>query len=131
MAADDDSLGGLLIIVVVLAVAGAAMIRVFGWNYIKGWLATGWSTTQARVELGGVEEHRIRYFTYYVARIDYSYCFNNENYSGYSERVFLRESSADRFVSSMKGQALFVRANPNRPERSALLRQDQPGGWPA
>jgi hypothetical protein len=60
MAADDDSLGGLLTIVVVLAVAGTAMIRVFGWNYIKGWLATGWSTTQARVELGSVEEHRIR-----------------------------------------------------------------------
>jgi len=37
MAADGDSLGGLLIVVIVLAVAAAAMIRVFGWNYVKGW----------------------------------------------------------------------------------------------
>jgi len=93
--------------------------------------ATGWSTTQARVEFGNVEQHRIRYFTYYVARIDYSYSYNNEYYSGYSERVFLRESSADRFVGIMKGKPIFIRANPSRPEKSALLKQDQPGGWPA
>jgi hypothetical protein len=113
MAADEDSLGGALIFVVaVLALAVVAMLRIFGWNYLKGWLATGWSTTQARVEFGSVEEHRIRYFTYYVARIDYSYSYNNEYYSGYSERVFLRESSADRFVASMKDKPIFVRANP-------------------
>ena len=130
MAVDDDSLGGLLIVAVILAVAGAAIIRVFGWNYVKGWLATGRSTTQGRVEFGSVEEHRVRYFNYYVARIDYSYSYNNEYYSGYSERVFLRESSADRFVASLKGQIVFVRANPSRPEKSALLKHDQPGGLP-
>lgn len=70
MAADEDSLGVLIFVVAVLALAAVAMLRIFGWNYIKGWLATGWSTTQARVEFGSVEEHRIRYFTYYVARID-------------------------------------------------------------
>lgn len=73
MTADDDSLIGLTILMIVLVIAAAAMIRVFGWNYIKGWLATGWSTTQWRVEFGNVEEHRVRYFNYYVARIDYSY----------------------------------------------------------
>ena len=131
MAAEDDSLGTLLLAAIVLAVAGAAMIRVFGWNYVKGWLATGWSTTPGRVEFGSVEEHRVRYLNYYVARIDYSYSFNNEYHSGYSERVFLRESSADRFVDKMKGQPIFIRAHPGRPEKSALLKQDQPGGWPA
>jgi hypothetical protein len=131
MAADDDSLSTLLMGAIVLAIAGAAMIRVFGWNYVKGWFATGWFTTQGRVEFGSVEQHRVRYFTYYVARIDYSYSFNNEYYSGYFERVFLRESSADHFVGKMKGQPIFIRANPGRPEKSALLKQDQPGGWPA
>ena len=94
-------------------------------------LASGWSTTQGRVEFGSVEERRTRYFSYYIARIDYSYSVNNEYYSGYFEKVFLRESSADMFVATMKGQMIFIRSNPHRPERSALLKQDQPGGWPA
>ena len=131
MAADDDPLGGLVFVMIVLGIAGAAIIRVFGWNYIKGWLATGWSTAQAHVEFGSVEEHRIRYFTYYVARIDYSYSYSNDYYSGYFERVFVRESSADNFVAGLKGKPIFIRANPSRPEKSALLKQDQPGGWPA
>jgi hypothetical protein len=68
---------------------------------------------------------------YYVARLDYSYAVNGEYFSGYIERMFFREGSADRFVATMKGQMVFVRSNPGRPERSALLKQDQPGGWPA
>ena len=35
------------------------------------------------------------------------------------------------FVATKKGQMIFVRSNPRRPDRSALLKQDQPGGWPA
>ena len=59
------------------------------------------------MEFGGVEEHRVRYLNYYVGRIDDSYSFNNEYYSGYSERVFLRESSAGRFGDKIKGQPIF------------------------
>src|SRR5579871_278499 len=69
------------ILLLFVAVAFAAAIRVFGWNYIKAVMASGWSMTQGRVEYGSVEEHRVRYFTYYIARIDYSYSFNNEYYS--------------------------------------------------
>jgi hypothetical protein len=65
-----------------------------------------------------------------VARIDYSYSVNNEYFSGYLERLFFLERSADRFVATMKGQMVFVRAHPTHPERSALLPQDQAGGWP-
>ncbi len=121
----------LFVLVLFLAIAFAAAIRVFGWNYVKAFVASSWLTTQGRVEFGSVEERRVRYFTYYIARIDYSYSVNNEYYSGYFERVFLRESSADKFVASMKEQPVFVRSNPRRPDRSALLGQDQPGGWPA
>jgi hypothetical protein len=119
------------VVLLFLAVAGAGAIRVFGWTYIKSLLASGWYTVQGRVEFGSVEEKRVRYFTYYVARLDYSYSVNNEYYSGYFERVFLRESSADRFVGTMKGQMIAVRSHPHRPERSAILKEDQPGGWPA
>lgn len=131
MSPDSDSQGNPLILVLILALAFAAAIRVFGWSYVKRILASGWYTTQGRVEFGSVEEHRVRYFNYYVARVDYSYSVNNEYYSGYFERVFLRESSADKFVTGMKNQSIFVRSHPTRPERSACLSQDQPAGWAA
>ena len=131
MASDPDLQANLTILILFVVIVAAIVGRVFAWHYLKGLLASGWSTIQGRVEFGSVEERRIRYITYYVARVDYSYAVNNDYYSGYFERVFFRESSADRFVSTLKGQPIFVRSNPNRPERSALLPQDQPGGWPA
>jgi hypothetical protein len=131
MSFDADSGSDLILLLFFIVVAAALVTRVLAWNYVKGFLASGWSMTQGRVEFGSVEERHIRYVKYYVARIDYSYSVNNEYYSGFFERVFLRESSADRFVATMKGQGIFIRSHPNRPERSALLQRDQPGGWPA
>jgi len=108
-------------------VAAVTMVRVFGWNYIKAVLASGWSTTPGRVEFGSVEQRQRQSITHYVARIDYSYSVNNTYYSGYFERLFLRESSADKFLADMKNQVIFVRSNPNRPERSAFLKQRAAG----
>jgi hypothetical protein len=107
------------------------LIRALAWNQVKSLLARGWLIHQGTVEFGSVEVRRSRYKDFYTARLDYSYTVNGEYYSGYLERLFFIESSADRFVASMKGQIVFVRSNPSRPERSALLRDDQPGGWPA
>lgn len=87
----------------------------------------GWYTIDGTVELGSVEEHEIRFISYYIARLDYSYSVNNEYYSGFCERTFLREKSADAFVAAIKGQKTLVRSHPNRPERSAVLKQDQIG----
>lgn len=113
-------------------IAGVLVLfRVLAWSYIKALLASGWYTIQGTAEMGNVEEHEIRFIRYYIARIDYSYSVNNEYFSGYFERTFLREGSADRFVARLKGQPVFVRAHPHQPERSAVLNQDQPGGWPA
>jgi hypothetical protein len=47
------------------------------------------------------------------------------------ERLFFREKLGDKFTETKKDQMAFVRANPGRPERSALFEHDQPGGWPA
>ena len=117
---------------ILILIAGVAVLfRVLAWNYVKALLASGWYILQGRVELGSVEEHEIRFISYYVARIDYSYSTNSEYYSGYFERMFLREGSADRFVAAMKGQPIVVRSHPHRSDRSAVLKQDQPGGWPA
>jgi len=117
--------------VVFVAALALFLIRSLAWNSIKRLFAGGWATSQGTVEFGNVEEHRTRYGRYYVARIDYSYSVSGEYYSGFLERLFFRESSADRFVGSMKGQMVFVRSNSNHPDRSALLKQDQPRGWPA
>ena len=131
MAFDGEPLRGLLFLFVCLVIAAAGLIRVFAWGHIKSLLASGWYTSQGRVEFGNIVERRVRYVSYYIATIHYSYSVHNEYYSGYFERVFLRESSADRFVATMKDKPVFVRSNPRRPDRSALLKQDQPGGWPA
>jgi len=131
MAIDDASLRGLIFLLIAVVAAAAGLIRIFAWSYFKNLLTAGWSVTQGRVEFGNVVEQRVRYFSYFVATIHYSYSVNNEYYSGAFERVFLRENSADRFVAGMKDQMIFVRSKPSRPDRSALLRKDQPGGWPA
>jgi Protein of unknown function (DUF3592) len=113
----------------VLIAAVLVLLRVLAWNYVRALLASGWHTIPGTVELGSVEEHEVRFISYYIARIDYSYSVNNEYYSGYFERTFIREGSAERFVAEMKGQMIQVRSHPQRPSQSAVLRQDQPGGW--
>lgn len=106
------------------------VIGSLAWNQVKTRLARGWLTHQATVESGSVEYRRTRHGNDDVARIDYSRPVNGEYFSGFLERIFFRES-ADKFVATMKGQIVFVRCNRSRPERSALLKQDRPGGWPA
>jgi hypothetical protein len=123
-APDDAPIRLPLLFLFALAIAAAGLIRLFAWNMVKGMMAGGWSTTQGRVEFGSVVEHRVRYF---VATIHYSYSVNNEYYSGNFERAFFREDSADRFAAGMKDQMIFVRTHPTRPEKSAVLKQDQPG----
>jgi Protein of unknown function (DUF3592) len=123
--------GDTIVNVLIVAVLTALAIRGLAWNYVKRLAAGGWTTGQGTIEFGSVEQRRTRYGSYYVARIDYSYSVNGEYFSGYLERVFIWESSADKFVAAMKGHSVFVRSNPSHPERSALLKEDQPGGWPA
>jgi hypothetical protein len=101
------------------------------WNYVKRSRARHWMTNHGRIELVSVEIRKIKYFRYYICRLDYSYSVHNDYHSGFMEKMFFRESSADKFAETMKDQMVFVRANPRKPERSALLADDQPGGWPA
>lgn len=118
----SHNLGDLLF----LLVATLIVARLAARNYIKSLWAMGWSREQGRVEMTSVTARHARYFNFYVARLDYSYTVKTEYYAGYFEKIYLREGAADDFVSSMKSQIIWVRSNPNRPERSALLLQDQP-----
>lgn len=94
-------------------------------------MAGSWYTTQGRVEFGNVEERHVRYFNYHIAGLDYSYSVNQEYYSSFFERLFLREGSAESFVAAMKGLPPFVRFPPHRPEKSAPAAAGSTGGWPA
>jgi hypothetical protein len=121
---------GVLPFLVIAGIFFFALRRIL-WNKANSLVAQGWPSNHGTIEFGSVQEQRTRYFTYYIARIDYSYSVNGEYFSGYKEKLFFRESSADKFVAPMKGLMVFVRANPQKPQRSALLPRDQPGGWPA
>jgi len=127
----DAPLRGLIFLLVALAIAAAGLIRVFAWSVVRGLMAGGCSTTQGCVEFGSVVEHRVRYISYFVATIYYSYSVNNEYHSGNFERAFLLEITANHFVKSIKDQMVFVRSNPDHREKSAVLKQDQPTTWPA
>jgi hypothetical protein len=82
MAFDDNSGSDFIVLLFFVLIAAVLATRILAWNYVKGLLASGWSMAQGHVELGGVEERHVRYITYYVARLDYSYSVNNEYYSG-------------------------------------------------
>ena len=100
------------------------------WSKARTLSARSWSTCQGKIEFGTVIERRTRYFSYYVAQLAYSYTTNGEYYSGYYEKVFLREKSADALCTSLKGKATFVRYKPNAPGTSTVLLEDQQSVWP-
>jgi hypothetical protein len=121
--------GDLVSVVVFALILSGAFLRVFAWQTVKRLLAGGWPTTQGRIEFHSVVPYRTRYKDFYIARLDYSYSVNSEYYSGYFEKAFVMERSADKFVASMNEQMLFIRYKSERPEKSALFVQDQPS-WP-
>ncbi|HEY6369529.1 MAG TPA: hypothetical protein VIX37_03045 [Candidatus Sulfotelmatobacter sp.] len=91
---DDIFTGVLLLGLILLAIRGLA------WNQMKALFARGWLPHQGTVEFGRVEERRARYKNLYITRVDYSYSVKGEYDSGYLERLFFLESSADRFVTA-------------------------------
>jgi hypothetical protein len=56
----------------ILIAAVLVLFRVLAWNSVRALLASGWYMIPRTVELGSVEEHEVRFISYYIARIDYS-----------------------------------------------------------
>jgi hypothetical protein len=122
----DDILG----ILVFVAVIGGLTVRGLAWNKVKAFGARSWPISQGRIESGRVVAQDARYFTYYVAQLAYSYSVSGEYYSGFYEKTFFREGSAQMFVDTLKGMPAFVRHKANSHHVSALLREDQHSVWP-
>ena len=123
---DADDLIAALLVVVGLAAA----IRGLPWNKIKSLGARSWPLNQGKIESTIVIEHHVRYFTYYQAQLAYSYTVDGEYYSGFYDKLFLREKSAQRFTDELKGKPAFIRSRSKTPEVSTLLKEDQQSVWP-
>jgi hypothetical protein len=121
-----DDIFGVLVLVGVAVVA----LRGLPWDKLKKLNARSWPICQGRIEFGTVIEHRTRYFSYYSGQLSYSYSVSGEYYSGFHDKLFFRESSAERFIAELKGKPTFVRHKPSNPEVSTILREDQQSVWP-
>ena len=115
---------------VLLAIAAAIALRVTLWQRIRAWGAQSWPISQGKTEFGTVIEHRTRYFSYYSAQMSYSYAAEGEYYSGFYEKVFFRESSAEKLIDQLKGRGTVVRHKRTSPAVSIILREDQQSVWP-
>jgi hypothetical protein len=122
----DDILG----ILVFVAVIGGLTVRGLAWNKVKAFGARSWPISQGRIESGRVVAQDARYFTYYVAQLAYSYSVSGEYYSGFYEKTFFREGSAQMFVDTLKGcRHLF--ATKRTPTMCLLCSaRDQHSVWP-
>jgi Protein of unknown function (DUF3592) len=59
----------------------------------------------------------------YVAHMLYSYSVRGDFYSGDDGRQFATEAGAQECVQSFKGQRVFIRYNPNKPDKSVLWKR--------
>jgi hypothetical protein len=123
---NTDDIFGALVLVGIVAVA----LRGLPWDRLKKLNARSWPTCQGRIEFGTVIEHRTRYFSYYSGQLSYSYSVSGEYYSGFHDKLFFRASSAERFITELKGKPAFVRHKPNRADVSTILKEDQQSVWP-
>ena len=92
----------------------------FKWRSAKG---RDWPSCQGHIESSKAYSHEQGV----TVRIGYSYSVNGEYYAGYFEEAFYSDAPADRLTAALKeGQEVTIRYNPNRPEKSLLLEEDQP-----
>jgi hypothetical protein len=81
----------------------------------RGWRS--WPIAEATIETAEVRVYR---GTYYVS-IGYSYAVNGSYTTGWEERMFSsRETEAEAYAASIRGQKAVIRFNPKNPERSRI-----------
>jgi hypothetical protein len=79
-----------------------------------------WPMLPARVERAEVHNED----TGYSVTLDYSYQVNGEFFSGFYEKRFKWRRFAEEFETMNRGQQLFVRYDPEKPEISVLRDKD-------
>ena len=97
------------------------------WRWLQRKRASGWPTTEGRIQSVEVSKPSFSFTTkrgYYVANIGYSYSVAGTLNSGRYKRDFPTEREADEFVRDLQDKAVVVHYNPGNPSSSALLEAD-------
>jgi hypothetical protein len=105
----------------VIALIGAIL------TWIKLRKAPSWPTAQGTVM--STRSGRRESGRGWACHFTYSYAANNEYYSGTHSIKARNEKQADELAASWKGRSIAVRYSPGDHSVSALLRDDQIGGF--
>jgi hypothetical protein len=107
----------------------ADYLGISGWRELTVVGARRWPSVKGKVESATVVQRRERpsilYIPIYVAEIGYSYSVAGEYFSGYFERTFYRESSAQKFADSWREKIVSIRYRTASPEISFFFVKDQ------
>lgn len=82
--------------------------------------AESWPMVAGRFEDGEVRGGELKY----VAGLSYSYEAYGAYYAGFYEREFRMRRHAEDLVDLMRGQPVYVRYHPEKPEQSVIREQD-------
>jgi hypothetical protein len=94
-------------------------------RFIRAFRARTWPTERAKITSTG---YRPGGFGCAVADLAYSYSFAGKLYAGTNANPFMWTSSAKDYSDQYAGgDEIIVRLNPEKPESSVMLEQDQ---WP-
>lgn len=111
-----------------LALVGIAQLKPL-WRWIQRNRATSWLTASGQVDYVSASETKRTFFSTsprgsartYEAELGYSYSIAGTKYCGRYKREFGTEAEAYEFVRDLKGKAVPVQYNPNKPSTSVLL----------
>jgi Protein of unknown function (DUF3592) len=112
-----------------LALVGVGSRKVI-WRWIQRTRAKSWLTASGQIDRVSVSETKRTFFSTtprgssrtYDAELGYSYSVGGTKYAGRYVQDFGTEDDAYEFVRDLKGQAVPVQYNPNKPSASALLK---------
>jgi hypothetical protein len=88
---------------------------------IRSIRGASWPTAHGKVESVKVETVAEQS----IGEVAYSYLVEGERYAGYYSRQFADEQDGWDFLRPLKGQSIFVRYKPGRPDVSAIRTADQ------
>ncbi len=98
------------------------------WAWFRTRHAHSWPSAQGTIMSAQVKSGREAYLQPWVADLVYSYVVNGEYYSGVHRIRTRSEHRAEERIAGWKGRMVVVRYSPHKPDLSALLKSDQPGG---
>jgi hypothetical protein len=98
------------------------------WAWLRTRQAPSWPSAHGTIDRAVARPSVDRNVKPWVGEFTYTYVANGEYYSGFHRIRERSERRAEELIAGWKGRMVVVRYSPARPEISALLKSDQPGG---